>query len=575
MALPHWDLNEIYTGCDSDDFNQALQNCQEDCTRVKAFIEDNASINEIIKTWEKVLDTYETLDAFTSVLLSVETNNSDYMLALNRVSKLSLTVNNLEVIVINYLAQKKEEVLNACDNELSEYSFVLKELLEKHSHMASAEVEAIAADLNRSGTEAFSRLQEALISRTTIDYRGEEKTVTELRNLAFDKDREVRKEAFNKEVELLKKNEIAYSAAINGVKGATIALDDLHLYESLNRSLIQSRINEKIIDALISTLEKNLPLFRKYLNKKAQMLNLDHLAFYDIFAPISEDVKRYEFEDAKAFILDKFYGFSKEMGDFASKAFENNWIDAEPRKNKVGGAYDVAFPDAGVSRVLCNFDYSYNGLSTLAHELGHAYHDSVVLPKSHLLRSYPMTLAETASIFSETIVLQGALEKASEEEKISLVETFLQDTTQVCVDILCRFYFEREVFKKRRESELSSEELCQIMVESQKKTYGTLSEYHPYMWAVKGHYYSSDFSFYNYPYAFGQLFALGVFAQKKKLGDTFVSKYRNMLEHTGKDSAKNVAALLDCDIESEEFWQSSIDIVASYVEEFMNASNNK
>jgi len=225
--------------------------------------------------------------------------------------------------------------------------------------------------------------------------------------------------------------------------------------------------------------------------------------------------------------------------------------------------------------VLCNFDYSYNGLSTLAHELGHAYHDSVVLPKSHLLRSYPMTLAETASIFSETIVLQGALEKASEEEKISLVETFLQDTTQVCVDILCRFYFEREVFKKRRESELSSEELCQIMVESQKKTYGTLSEYHPYMWAVKGHYYSSDFSFYNYPYAFGQLFALGVFAQKKKLGDTFVSKYRNMLEHTGKDSAKNVAALLDCDIESEEFWQSSIDIVASYVEEFVNASNNK
>ncbi len=151
----------------------------------------------------------------------------------------------------------------------------------------------------------------------------------------------------------------------------------------------------------------------------------------------------------------------------------------------------------------------------------------------------------------------------------------MQDTTQVCVDILCRFYFEREVFKKRRESELSSEELCQIMVESQMKTYGTLSEYHPYMWAVKGHYYSSDFSFYNYPYAFGQLFALGVFAQKEKLGDTFVSKYRNMLEHTGKDSAKNVAALLDCDIESEEFWQSSIDIVASYVEEFVNASNNK
>lgn len=574
MALPHWNLDEIYKAHNSEDFNLAIKTCQEDCTRVKALIKDNFSIEEVVKTWEKVLDTYETLDAFTSVLLSVETNNSDYMYALNRVSKLGLTVNHLEVLVINYLAENKTVVLESCENELSEYSFVLNELLEKHNHMKSAEVEAVAADLNRSGTEAFERLQEALTSITTIEYNGEEKTVTELRNFAFDKDRNVRKTAFDKEVQLLRNHEIAYAAAINGVKGATISLDDLHLYDPLNRSLTQSRINEKIIDALISTLEKNLPLFRKYLNKKAQLLNLDHLAFYDIFAPVVDNVKRYEFEDAKDFILDKFYGFSKEMGDFASNAFKNNWIDAEPRKNKVGGAYDVAFPDAGVSRVLCNFDYTYNGLSTLAHELGHAYHDSVVLPKSHLLRTYPMTLAETASIFSETIVLQGALEKADNEETISLIETFLQDTTQVCVDILCRFYFEREVFNRRRDSELSSEELCEIMVDSQKKTYGTLSEYHPYMWAVKGHYYSSQFSFYNYPYAFGQLFALGVFAQKEKLGEAFAPKYRNMLEHTGKDSAKNVAALLDCDIESEEFWQSSIDIVAQYVEDFIDASNN-
>ena len=574
MGLPHWNLDEIYTGCDSNDFTLAINSCRENCTRVKALIKDAAAIEEVIKTWEKVLDTYETLDAYTSVLLSVETNNSDYMYALNRVSKLSLDVNNLEVIVINYLAENKSAVLNALDNELSEYSFVIKELLEKHNHLRSAEVEAVAADLNRSGTEAFSRLQEALISRTVIDFDGEKKTVTELRNMAFDKDREVRRKAFEKEVQLLKDNEIAYAAALNGVKGATITLDDLHCYDPLKRSLIQSRIDDKIINALISTLEKNLPLFRKYLNKKAEMLNLEHLAFYDLFAPVVEDSKRYEFEEARDFILDKFYGFSKEMGDFAKNAFEKNWIDAEPRKNKVGGAYDVGFPDAQVSRILCNFDYTYNGLSTLAHELGHAYHDSVVLPLSHLLRTYPMTLAETASIFSETIVLQGALEKADESEKVALVESFLKDTTQVCVDILCRFYFEREVFEKRKESELSSEEFCSIMVDSQKKTYGTLSEYHPYMWAVKSHYYSSDFSFYNYPYAFGQLFALGVFAQKQKLGDEFAPKYKKMLENTGKNSAKNVAALLGCDIESEEFWQSSIDIIASYVEEFVNASNN-
>ncbi len=573
--LPHWDLTEIYPGADSPKFLGAIEDTKKKCEEVELFIVNNTkSLIEIIDEWEIILDTYETLNAYSYAILSVDTENPKCLKAVNQVSKLSLSVSKCEVSLLNYLGSNEESVkeITKSGAEKEAYAYVLNEMLEKNKHLMSVEKESLAADLNRSGIESFSRLQESLASSCTVDYKGEKKTVTDLRSYAYSSDRTVRKEAFEKELEVLSNNKVAYAAALNGVKGATLTLDKERGLTPLENSLTQSRIDKEVLDALISTIEKNLPMFRKYLKAKAKKLNLDNLAFYDIFAPISSTPKEYSYDEAKDFILKQFNSFSPKMSAFAKNAFDNNWIDAEPRSGKIGGAYDTAFPDAGVSRVMCNFDGTYNGLSTLAHELGHAYHDSIVLPLSQLLRSYPMTLAETASIFSETIVLQGALEEATVDEKVSLTETFLQDTTQVCVDILCRYYFETEVYKRRAECELTPDEFNEIMIESQIKTYGELSEYHPLMWAVKGHYYIPDLSFYNYPYAFGQLFALGVYSQKDKMGDSFATKYRELLSLTGSNSARDVAATISCDIASSSFWQSALDTVSLYVEEFVNAN---
>jgi pepF/M3 family oligoendopeptidase len=520
------------------------------------------------------LDTYETLNAYSYAILSVDTTNPVSLKATNRVSELSLSISAAEVLFLNYLGANSDDVKKMSEKggALEKYSYVLNELLEKNNHLMSTEKEKLASDLNRSGIEAFSRLQEALASSATVEHYGKKKTVTDLRALAFASSRKTRKEAFDKELEVLSNNKVAYAAALNGVKGATITLNKNRGYDNLEASLIEARIDKEVLDALIGTIESNLPMFREYLKKKAEILKLDKLAFYDIMAPINENPKQYSYTEAKDFILEQFGGFSTQMKDFASNAFANSWIDAEPRSGKIGGAYDTAFPDAGVSRVMCNFDGTYNGVSTIAHELGHAFHDSVVMPYSHLLRSYPMTLAETASIFSETVVLQGALKEADANEKTFLIETFLQSTTQVCVDILCRFYFEREVFERRAESELTPDDFNSIMVECQKKTYGELSEYHPLMWAVKGHYYIPDFSFYNYPYAFGQLFALGVYSQKDKMGSQFPQKYVELLSLTGSNSARDVAASIGCDISSSSFWQSALDTVKTYIEDFIDAN---
>ena len=246
---------------------------------------------------------------------------------------------------------------------------------------------------------------------------------------------------------------------------------------------------------------------------------------------------------------------------FCWDAFAKNWIDAEPVPGKVGGAFCVSFPLAGESRILCNFTGTMNDVSTIAHELGHAYHHEVLKNDEAALRQYPMTLAETASIFSENIVSSGLDASAGEEERLQVTELFLQDCSQVIVDILSRFYFERSVFERRSESELSAEEFCSLMLDAQKAAYGDAveqSELHPYMWAVKSHYYNADLSYYNYPYAFGLLFGLGLFSLYRKEGSAFSKKYNTVLKASGCANAVDVAGKAGFDIEEGRFLERKV-----------------
>ncbi len=354
------------------------------------------------------------------------------------------------------------------------------------------------------------------------------------------------------------------------MKGATITLDRKRKWaDPLDRSLASSRLSRKSFDALIHTLEKNLPLFRSYLQAKAKLLGVEKMAFYDLFAPVGEHME-WNYSQAQDFIEEQTGAFHPAIAHLVHKAFTQNWIDAGPRENKVGGAYDTYLPKAGQSRILSNFDYDYDGVTTLAHELGHAYHDSVVAPLPALLRHYPMTLAETASIFNEYLVFSGALKKAEGAQALSLMESFIQGACQVCVDILCRYYFEKAVFEKRAGGELTPDDFSALMLQAQKATYGdALAEdgLQQSMWAVKGHYYSSDFSYYNYPYAFGQLFALGLVARSE--GDSsFPELYDSLLRMTGSASAETVASYGGCDITQESFWQGGMDMIGRYIAQY-------
>lgn len=584
QTLPRWDIAPIYPGIKSDEFLSDLAHMGELAVQLDVLLDDESSrkgdltkwFSEVLTIYQDMLDHLETLNAYASAVLTTDTANVDAMNGLNKVEAAALQVQAVDVKLLNALAGEQEGIAHLLntDERFKPYAYVVNELFEAQKHQMTPAEEALAADLNRSGTDAWSRLQEAVSSSATAvwdEATGERKTVIQLRAMATDADRSVREKAYRKELEVWKEHEVDMAYSLCGVKGTTITLDGRRGWvDPLDRSISQARIDRTVLDALIHTLEKSLPMFRRFLKAKARLLGVERCAFYDLFAPVGTSTKKWTFEEAREFIIRQFSAFSPAMGVFAKSAFDRNWIDAEPRPGKVGGAYDTAFPLRKQSRILSNFDYSFSGVSTLAHELGHAYHDSVVLGYPSLLRTYPMTLAETASIFSEFIVFQGALADSDDAGKITLIEHFVQDACQVCVDILCRFYFERAVFARRKEGDIMADEFCSMMLDCQKKTYGDGLDpeaLHPYMWAVKGHYYSSDLSFYNYPYAFGQLFGLGLFSRSK--GDaSFPENYVKLLRKTGSDSAVNVAATVGCDITSEAFWQEGIDIITSYCDQF-------
>ena len=560
--LPQWDLSPIFSSPQGEDFKAALRSVDTLCQSIRDSLAAGEALAAVLPQYNRLLATYETLSAYADCLVSTDTSSELYNRVQGQVEDKDVAVTEIESLMLERIGRSRDEL---DDPRLSDYRYVLSHMAIDAGHRMSLHEEVLASDLRRSGEGAFERLFDTVTS--SLEENG--RTLTQLRSDASDPDRAVRRDAYLREKKILTRAQDVLAACLNSVKGTCLTLERRQGWKSpLEHSAFISRISMDSLNALLAALDESMPLFREYFRIKARLLGLDQLAWYDIFAPVrtgGAGHRKYGFEDAHDLIVKSFSAFSPEMGDFADRAFRNRWIDAEPHAGKVGGAYDTAFPLAGESRVFTNFSFDYQSVSTIAHELGHAYHDSIVLPLPSLLYSYPMTLAETASIFSEQILFQEVLKTCDEEEAAGYIEGFVGDAAQVCVDILSRFRFEDALFRRRSEGEVSASGMSQLMAEAQESTYAdAVSDKHELMWAVKGHYYSADFSYYNYPYAFGQLFALALFSRSSSDPD-FSRKYRSLLSMTGRASCEEVAAMAGADITSVDFWREGLSVIGGYI----------
>ena len=430
------------------------------------------------------------------------------------------------------------------------------------------------AKFSISGGDGWEQLFEAMTSGVEGEFKGEKVTLSEIRNMAYDADAAVRKEAYETELKMYDTIKEPIAFALNNIKQQVLTETSLRGFESpLAQTLEASRMSRQTLDALLEAIREYLPQFRAYLKHKASLLGHENgLPFYDLFAPIGESSRRFTIEESKEFLLENFKGFSEDLAQMTKEAYENNYIDFLPRKGKVGGAFCSNLPFIKQSRILTNFSGSLSDVVTIAHELGHAYHGLHIENHRVLNQEYSMPVAETASTFNENIVMNTVISEASDAEKVALLESQLQDTTQIIVDIYSRYLFESAVFENREKSFMFSKDLEQLMLDAQKEAYGDGLDpdaMHPYMWACKPHYYSSGLSFYNFPYAFGGLFSKGLYAIYQEQPEGFVEKYQELLRATTVTSAEDTAKVLGVDVTDSAFWKKALAQVADNIEQFI------
>lgn len=589
MSL-NWSLKELYQSFESNEFKMDMEKLttkiQEINEWANEIVEDDCNIllklEEYIKRYSKLNELISKIGAFIELSISVNTKDSEALRYSDIFEKKLTYIVEASTKLERYISKisdidsiiEKSELLKA-------HEFVLKNIVEQSKYLLSDKEESIIANMKNTGSNAWSKLKDNLISslKVEINEDGEVKEypLTVVLNMAEDKCEEVRKRAYEAEIASYKKVEEGVAAALNGIKGEVLTVCDFRGYKSpLEKTLLDSRMDEESLNAMLDAMKESLPAFRKYLRRKAEMLgHKNGLPFYDLYAPISSADMKFTYDEGAKFVVKNFRTFSDNLGDFAQKAIDNDWIDVEPREGKVGGAFCAGLHFIGESRVLLNYGGSFGDVVTMAHELGHGFHGECLKNEAILNSEYQMPIAETASTFCETIIKKAAIKEANKDEALAILEAEICDCTQVIVDIYSRFLFEKSVFEARKESALTVEKIKELMLEAQREAYGDGldPEYlHPYMWAWKPHYYDANYNYYNFPYAFGLLFAKGLYAEYLKKGTSFTSEYEKLLSITGKNKIADITKEVGIDIHNKEFWRNSLKTIQDDIEKFIELS---
>jgi pepF/M3 family oligoendopeptidase len=594
-TLPHWDLSNVYPSLSSPEYAADVKKLEKNLAKLEKYFADeltkldvNSAPADLAKAAGSLIDQFNsviklgrTLQSYNHSFVSTDSYNKE---ALKKESELELVMVKLEQLGtqatawIGKVSSKLPQFVGLVPSTKS-HEFFLIESAEQSKYLMSPKEEVLASELSLSGANAWSKLQGIVTSQLSVEFdldgKKQKLPMPALINLRSHPDEDTRKRAYEAENETWVKVKEPLAAAMNGIKGEVNTLNRHRgRKDCVHSSLDAARIDQETLDAMMGAMKDSFPVFRKYFRAKAARFGVKKLQWWNLFAPVGETKTVFSYEQAKKFILTHFGSFDVELRDFAQNAFDKNWIDAEQRDGKRGGAFCMEVPGVGESRVLTNFDGSLDSVSTLAHELGHGFHNycAVKAKKTELQKNTPMTLAETASIMCETIVSSAALKEAkNEQEELAILETQLIGDSQVIVDIYSRFLFEKEVFERREKSELSADELCEIMLDAQKATYGDGLDakfLQQWMWTWKPHYYFAGLSFYNYPYAFGLLFGTGLYAIYQKRGHAFVKDYMSLLASTGEANAADLAARFGIDIRKKAFWQDSLKIIEARVERY-------
>lgn len=590
----NWNLTTIFSGGShstalNERMNLLNQQTQDLNKQIDQWVQKSdpnyTQLQQILILQEKVSDGFSQCSSFINALTSENTADEQAKTLMNELYTLLPAIQLTDTVFTKKLIDIPETqwaTLLSLDS-FKPIAFRLNEIRHKGQKLLSEQEENIINTLALDGLNAWSSHYDTIVSTLTIDFQGEHLSAGQAFNrMMSDPNPAVRAELFEKWETTWQTKSTILADTLNHLDGFRLSQYKLHATSNfLEEPLTYNRMSEKTLNTMWQTIEKNKPALINFLNRKAKLLGKEKMDWQDQDAPLilgELKEKQFSFDDAATFIIENFEKFSPKMASFAKKAFENQWIEAEDRPGKRPGGYCTELPETQESRIFMTFGNSINEVSTLAHELGHAFHSSVMWDLPALNRSYAMNVAETASTFAELIVADATLKEATtDEEKINLLDTKLQNTVAMFLNIHARFLFEKSFYTARQKGFVSSQELSELMLAAQKTSFhDSLGSYHPLFWASKLHFFIDDIPFYNFPYTFGYLFSLGIYAYAMSQKENFEEQYIALLRDTAAMTSEELAQKhLGVDLTQPDFWQSAIDQVLNDIDTFMALTEDK
>lgn len=579
-------MSPIFPALDSKEFDKAYKRILDGIQRLGESFDgfssatsvssaEAAAFDEFIGKLNELYEEMRTLRAYIYSFVTTESMNDLAQARMSELESDTVALTKLSTRLEAWIGAVGAETLLELSHAARQHDFAIRRAEVSARHQMSQAEEDLYAELRPTGAGSWGRLHGNVTSRLMVEVdvpEGRQRfPMSRVRAFAHDPNPETRRSAYEAEIEGWKGASVPLAAAINSIKGERNTIVKRRGWpDALEAELFNNNIERTTLDAMQQAVTESFPDFRRYLQAKARLLGEEQLKWWDMLAPLATngEFKEWDWNSATVFVLEQFGSYSDRMAELARRAFDDMWVDAEPREGKRDGAFCMGVR-GDESRVMTNFTGSFGSVGTLAHELGHAYHNLNLAERTPMQRETPMALAETASIFCQNLIFREALNSANEAEKLAILEEDLQTTCQVVVDIHSRFLFESELFAKRQKRALSVDELCDLMVWAQGETYGDgldANAMHPYMWAMKPHYYQSNF--YNWPYTFGLLFGLGLYAQYLDDPESFRRGYDELLASTGMQMAADLTMRFGIDINSVQFWRSSLDIIRTRIADF-------
>lgn len=590
----NWDLDSIFSGgSESPALNERLEQLEKQITTYYQSVNQwdhsvstNDELTTLIKQQETITEGFSQCNSYITALLSANVKDTQAKLLSGKLYALLPRWQSADTILSKKFAEISDnnwQTLLQTD-EFSLIAFRMNEIRRDGHRLLSEAEENIINTLSLDGLNAWSSHYDTIVGTIVIPFEENGKVTDLSAGQAFNKmmgdpDPLVREKLFIAWEKAWQEKTSLLSDTLNHLDGFRLSTYKLHgMNDYLQKPLEYNRLKKETLDVMWATIQKNKQPLVDYLTRKANLFGKEKMEWQDQDAPIilgDLKEKTFTFDEAASFIIENFQKFSPKMATFAQSAFEKSWIEAEDRPGKRPGGYCTELPETQESRIFMTYSNSVNEVATLAHELGHAFHSSVMWDLPALNRDYAMNVAETASTFAELIVADATLKAAkTKEEKINLLDTKLQNALAMFMNIHSRFIFENRFYSARQEGLVSEEEITQMMVEAQKEGYhDALATYHPHFWAAKLHFFIDDVPFYNFPYTFGYLFSLGIYAYANKKGTSFEQEYIELLRDTASMTTEELAQKhLGVDLTKPDFWQAGIDMVLEDINSFMTLS---